>query len=435
MASIMATVPAGRPNLCPDRSQEGAARQVGRERRRRRRRGTPRPWSAQTPSPASTHGRDRPLLRGRDESTRPRPRTPARARARRSSLALVVVEGGQQPQLDRRRRRRRSRARAATSSVWPISSRAPMSAPCAAPRTWRSTSAVNGMSSAPPSRKPSGARTSRGTPLARTATGAGRARAGRRRASPAGRARTRMIRPRAPSRVLVRARAAARVPTPADCRSGPHDQQREAPDALAPERQRAAREPVLVLGHPRAVGVGAHEMAVADARPSPGRARLRGSSSARRRGPRTSRMVSSSAASTSSSRHRADHRHAAKTRSDAMSSFSLDGQRLAYTVHGEGPRLTVLLHGLLFNQRMHEALARALAARGHRVVTLDLLGHGDSDRPRDKWRYSMPAFGAPGGRAARPPRASPRRSCWARRWARTWRWRRRRRRRSACAGW
>src|SRR5947207_225942 len=76
-----------------------------------------------------------------------------------------------------------------------------------------------------------------------------------------------------------------------------------------------------------------------------------------------------------------------------MSSFSLDGQRLAYTVHGEGPRLTVLLHGLLFNQRMHESLARALAARGQRVVTLDLLGHGDSDRPTEKWRYSMPAFG------------------------------------------
>jgi pimeloyl-ACP methyl ester carboxylesterase len=77
-----------------------------------------------------------------------------------------------------------------------------------------------------------------------------------------------------------------------------------------------------------------------------------------------------------------------------MSSFSLDGQRLAYTEYGEGPRLTVLLHGLLFSQRMHETLARALADRGHRVVTFDLLGHGESDRPRDKWRYSMPTFGA-----------------------------------------
>jgi pimeloyl-ACP methyl ester carboxylesterase len=77
-----------------------------------------------------------------------------------------------------------------------------------------------------------------------------------------------------------------------------------------------------------------------------------------------------------------------------VNNFSVDGQRLAYTIHGDGPRLTVLLHGLLFNQRMHTALARALAERGHRVVTLDLLGHGDSDRPREKWRYSMPAFGS-----------------------------------------
>src|SRR3954447_11862601 len=77
-----------------------------------------------------------------------------------------------------------------------------------------------------------------------------------------------------------------------------------------------------------------------------------------------------------------------------MGSFSLDGRRLAYTVHGSNPRLTVLLHGLLFSQYMHEALARSLAERGHRVVTLDLLGHGESDRPRDMWRYSMPAFGA-----------------------------------------
>jgi pimeloyl-ACP methyl ester carboxylesterase len=75
-----------------------------------------------------------------------------------------------------------------------------------------------------------------------------------------------------------------------------------------------------------------------------------------------------------------------------MPSFSLHGQRLAYTEYGSGPRLTILLHGLLFNQRMHATLARALAERGQRVVTFDLLGHGDSDRPREKWRYSMPTF-------------------------------------------
>ena len=53
----------------------------------------------------------------------------------------------------------------------------------------------------------------------------------------------------------------------------------------------------------------------------------------------------------------------------------------------------MLLHGLLFSRYMHDALARALAERGHRVLTLDLLGHGESDRPPDMWRYSMTEFG------------------------------------------
>jgi pimeloyl-ACP methyl ester carboxylesterase len=73
--------------------------------------------------------------------------------------------------------------------------------------------------------------------------------------------------------------------------------------------------------------------------------------------------------------------------------FEHDGHRLAYTEYGTGPRVTVLLHGLFLNQRMHEPLAKALAARGNRVVTLDLLGHGRSDRPRDMWHYSMPEYG------------------------------------------
>jgi pimeloyl-ACP methyl ester carboxylesterase len=73
--------------------------------------------------------------------------------------------------------------------------------------------------------------------------------------------------------------------------------------------------------------------------------------------------------------------------------FTLGGHRLAYTTYGDGPRVTVLVHGLLLNQRMHAALAQALADRGNRVVTIDLLGHGRSDRPRDMWRYSMSEFG------------------------------------------
>ncbi len=42
---------------------------------------------------------------------------------------------------------------------------------------------------------------------------------------------------------------------------------------------------------------------------------------------------------------------------------------------------------------MHRPLAEDLAARGNRVITIDLLGHGESDRPRDMWRYSMSIFG------------------------------------------
>ena len=74
-------------------------------------------------------------------------------------------------------------------------------------------------------------------------------------------------------------------------------------------------------------------------------------------------------------------------------SFRHAGRRLAYSSYGEGPRVVVLLHGLLFSRYMHDALARAFAERGHRVLTLDLLGHGESDRPADMWRYSMTEFG------------------------------------------
>jgi pimeloyl-ACP methyl ester carboxylesterase len=76
-----------------------------------------------------------------------------------------------------------------------------------------------------------------------------------------------------------------------------------------------------------------------------------------------------------------------------MPQFVHGGHRLAYTVYGAGPRTCVLLHGLLLSQKMHRPLAKALARRGNRVVTLDLLGHGKSDRPRDMSAYSMPFFG------------------------------------------
>ncbi len=75
-----------------------------------------------------------------------------------------------------------------------------------------------------------------------------------------------------------------------------------------------------------------------------------------------------------------------------MAYFRHDGQRLAYTVHGQGTRTTVLMPGLLLSQKMQIPLARGLARHGNRVITFDPLGHGASDRPRDMWRYSMSAF-------------------------------------------
>ncbi len=78
--------------------------------------------------------------------------------------------------------------------------------------------------------------------------------------------------------------------------------------------------------------------------------------------------------------------------STAYETFRFGQHELSYRVFGEGPRTTVLLHGLLLSQKMHKPLAHALADRGHRVVTLDLLGHGRSARPRDMTAYSMPLF-------------------------------------------
>jgi pimeloyl-ACP methyl ester carboxylesterase len=74
-------------------------------------------------------------------------------------------------------------------------------------------------------------------------------------------------------------------------------------------------------------------------------------------------------------------------------SFVHDGHELVFDEYGSGDRPVVLMPGLLFSRKMHEPLAEELAERGHRVLCLDLLGHGDSDRPKEMWEYSMAAFG------------------------------------------
>jgi pimeloyl-ACP methyl ester carboxylesterase len=95
-----------------------------------------------------------------------------------------------------------------------------------------------------------------------------------------------------------------------------------------------------------------------------------------------------------------------------MSSFAFHGWRIAYTEFGGGPaavtatgkrgrtarkapaksRPLIMAHAVMLSQAMHWPLAEHLAARGNRVITVDLLGHGASDRPRELARYTMGSF-------------------------------------------
>ena len=79
--------------------------------------------------------------------------------------------------------------------------------------------------------------------------------------------------------------------------------------------------------------------------------------------------------------------------SEQIGQFFLDHDRIEYTEYGAGDRWVILLHGQLMPRRMQQPLARAIASEGFHVVTVDLLGHGRSDRPVDPKEYSMTAFG------------------------------------------
>ena len=73
-------------------------------------------------------------------------------------------------------------------------------------------------------------------------------------------------------------------------------------------------------------------------------------------------------------------------------SFEFDGHRVAYRVYGAGDRDLVLIHGLLMSSRMFDRFAPEMAASGNRVICIDLLGHGESDKPDDFGFYSMSSF-------------------------------------------
>src|SRR5918996_6610029 len=75
-----------------------------------------------------------------------------------------------------------------------------------------------------------------------------------------------------------------------------------------------------------------------------------------------------------------------------MPEFQYQDHWISYDDHGAGDRAIVLIHGLLMNRRMYDGLAPEMAERGYRVITIDLLGHGSSDRPPEMTNYSMTLF-------------------------------------------
>jgi pimeloyl-ACP methyl ester carboxylesterase len=68
-----------------------------------------------------------------------------------------------------------------------------------------------------------------------------------------------------------------------------------------------------------------------------------------------------------------------------------DGVELVYSVAGTGEPALVFIHGGLANRGFYDGQLEAFAPR-HRVVALDLPGHGESGSDRTQW--GLPEFGA-----------------------------------------
>ena len=75
---------------------------------------------------------------------------------------------------------------------------------------------------------------------------------------------------------------------------------------------------------------------------------------------------------------------------DVLSTASPDGVEIAYEVRGEGGPTLVFIHGWSCD-RSYWSAQLPYFARGHRVVAVDLAGHGESEATRSD--YSMRAFG------------------------------------------
>ncbi|MGH8827350.1 MAG: alpha/beta fold hydrolase [Jiangellaceae bacterium] len=73
-----------------------------------------------------------------------------------------------------------------------------------------------------------------------------------------------------------------------------------------------------------------------------------------------------------------------------------DGIRIDYAVE-PGPRPVLLVHGFASNRNLNwfgTGWVRSLIAAGRGVVTVDLRGHGGSDKPHESSAYSAPIMAA-----------------------------------------
>jgi len=76
------------------------------------------------------------------------------------------------------------------------------------------------------------------------------------------------------------------------------------------------------------------------------------------------------------------------------SSVRFGRNELVYDDYGEpgAERVTVYLHGLLLDSEINRGIAQALTDAGHRVVLLDLLGHGRSSKPAHASEYRIDTY-------------------------------------------
>lgn len=73
--------------------------------------------------------------------------------------------------------------------------------------------------------------------------------------------------------------------------------------------------------------------------------------------------------------------------------FDWYGYRIAYEIWGSSGTPCLLTHGLLLDSLMNRDLARRFVGEGYRVILMDFLGHGRSDKPIDPREYRIDFLG------------------------------------------